>query len=176
MKKAYLFAPLAALLVFVAIYLNFQSGYKARDAERQARVQSEKKARLDAEVEARRKAVDDAVRAQEVRKKEREAKEAAERRKQEARQAALDTRDKAFREQEKITRQIDRLKKDLAAEKEALAKLVEIRASGVAEQAFLKAYLEKAEANVKSLQDVITKLAQAQTARREAEAAAKKNS
>ncbi len=177
MKKAYVFAPLAALLVFTALYLNFKSGYKARESARQVQVDADKKARLTAEVEARRKAVDDAVRAQEVRKKEREDREAAERTKQEVRQAALDARDKAFREQEKISRQIERLKKDIATESDANARRVETRTAGLAEQAFLKTYVQKAEANVKALQDVIAKIAQAESARQAAEAAAaKKNS
>lgn len=173
MKKAYLLVPFVALLLFIGLYWNFKSGYEAREQAHKAQIQADKKAKLDAEVEARRQAIDEAVKAQEVRKKEREAKEAAERLKQEARQAALDARDKAFHEQEKITRQIERLKQEISAEKAALAKLEVTRTSQLAEQEFLKTYVRKTEANVKALEDVLRKIDQAEAARL---AAAKKAS
>jgi hypothetical protein len=165
MNKAYLFAPVVALLLFIAVYWNFQSGYEAREAARQELIQAEKKAKLAAEVEARRQAVEDAVKAQEVRKKEREAREAADRARQQERQLVIDARDKAFREQEKNSRQLARLKEDLAAEKQALAKLTEARAALVAEETFLRDYVRKAEANVKALETVLQKIAQAEAAR-----------
>lgn len=176
MKKAYLFAPLVALVLFIGVYWNFKSGYQAREQARQEQIQAGKQAKLAAEVAARRVAVDDAVKAQEVRKKEREAKEAAERLKQATREAAIDARDKVFREQEKIARQIERLKQDIALEKDALAKLAATRTAQAAEQDFLKIYVRQAEANVKSLEDVLSKIAQAEAARLAAATAAKKTS
>ncbi len=173
MKKAYLFAPIIALLLFIAIYWNFHSGYQARETARQELLQAEKKAKLDAEVEARRKAVDDAVKAQEIRKKEREAKEAADRLRQQERQTVIDARDKAFRDQEKNARQLERLKADLATEKQSLAKLTEARTALTAEETFLREYVRKAEANVKALEAVLVKIAAAEAARQAAETKSK---
>lgn len=172
MKKAYYIAPLAALAVFIGLYANFQSGYKAREAAKVEQQKVARESKLKAEVDARRKAVEDALKAQEVRKKEREAKEAKEKIEKEARQVALDARDRAFREQEKLSRQIERLKKDIASEKEALAKVQESKKAGQAEAAFLKEFVTKAEANAKALEDLLTKIAAAETARAAAEAAA----
>jgi hypothetical protein len=172
MNKAYWIAPFAALLVFAGIFINFKSGYAAREKAVQEHVQAEKQLKLQAEVQARRKLVDDALRLQAQRKKEREAKEVAEKARKDERQAALDTRDKAFREQEKLAKQVDNLKKELIAEQAPLAKTEMDRKDAVAEQEFLKTYIEKAKANVQALADVLTKIAAAEQARQAAEAAA----
>ena len=141
MNKSYWIAPFAALLLFTGIFAHFKSGYEARDKAKQAQILAEKQVKLQAEVEARRKAVDDAVRVQAERKKEREAKEAAEQARKDARQLALDARDKAFREQEKLNRQVENLKKDIASEQDAIAKITQDRDYAVADQKFLKTYL-----------------------------------
>ena len=179
MRKSYWLAPLVALLIFGGIFVHFKSGYEAREKAKQAQILAEKQVKLQAEVEARRKAVEDAVRVQAERKKEREAKEAAEQARKDARQLALDARDKAFREQEKLGRQIENLKKDITAEQEAIAKATQDRTYALADQAFLKTYIERAKANLKALDDVLTKIdvaEQARLAAAAAEANAKKNS
>ena len=178
MNKSYWIAPFAALLIFAGVFAHFKSGYEAREKARQAQILSEKQVKLQAEVEARRKAVDDAVRVQAERKKERETKEAAEQVRKEGRQLALDARDKAFREQEKLNRLVENLKKDIAAEQDALAKITQDRDYALADQAFLKTYIERAKTNVKALEDVLTKIDIAEQARLAAaeEAGTKKNS
>ena len=176
MNKAYWIAPLLALLVFGAVYSNFKSGYDARLKSRQEHMQAEKQARLQAETEARRKAVDAAVRAQAERKKERDAKEAEERALKNARQASLDARDLAFHEQEKLTKQIESLKRDIASEQNAVAKINGELQASIEERAFLKAYIAKAQNNVKALEEVLAKIGAAEAARVAAETAAKKNS
>lgn len=172
MKKAYFIAPLAALAVFIGLYANFQSGYKARETAKIEQQKLAREAKIKAEIDARREAVEEALKSQEARKKEREAKEAKEKLEKEARQAALDARDRVYRDQEKLARQIDRLKKDIALEKEGLAKVQEAKKAALSEQAFLKEFVSKAEANAKSLEDLLNKIAAAETARAAAEAAA----
>ena len=172
MNKSYLIGPLAALVVFIGVYVNFQSGYKAKVEAKDEQRKAVRVAKLKAEVDARKVAIDEALKSQELRKKEREAKEAKDKLEKEARQAALEARDKAYREQDKLTRQIERLKKDLAAEKELFAKVAELKKAGKAEQVFLKDFVAKAEANSKALEDVLNKIAAAETARAAAEAAA----
>ncbi|MBW8782654.1 MAG: hypothetical protein JF599_12330 [Verrucomicrobia bacterium] len=175
MNKAYWIGPMVALMVFGGIFFNFKSGYEAKQKAHEEQVQAEKQAKLKGEVEARRKAVEDALRVQAERKKEREAKEADERARKEARQVALDARDKVFHEQDRLAKQVENLKRDIATEQDAIAKISRDRQDSIAEQTFLKAYVEKAQENVKSLQDVLLKITQAEAARAAAEAAAKKN-
>ena len=174
MNKAYWIAPLVSILVFGGIYLNFKSGYEAREKAREERVEADKKAKLDAEVEARRKAVDEAVLAQAQRKKEHDAKEAEEKVRKDAREAAVEARDKAFHDQEKAGKELDGLKKDISAEQEAMDKIQRERRDSVEEQAFLKIYIEQTQANQKDLLDAIGKIEAAKAARAAADAAAKK--
>ena len=175
MNKAYWIVPLLSLLVFAAVYSNFKSDYDARVKSRQEHMQAEKQARLQAETEARRKAVDAAVRAQAERQRERDAKEAEERARQEARQAALDARDQAFHEQGELTKQIENLKRDIASEQDAVAQINRDRQSALEEQAFLKAYIVKAQDNVKALEAVLAKITAVEIARMAAEAINKEN-
>lgn len=178
MKKSYLFAPLLAILAFAAVYWNFQSGYKAREKAREEQVVAAKAEKLKAEKEANKAALADAIVFQEARKKEREAKAAIEKTEREERQTSLDARDKAFREQDKFTKQIERQKKEIAAEKEALAKIEETKKAAIAEQTFLSGYVTKTEANAKALSELLTKIDAAEAARAAAASAdlGKKNS
>lgn len=165
MKKTYVLAPLAALLLFTGVYVSFQSGHQARETAREARLKNDRDAKLAAEVKARRQAVDEALVTQARRKKERDARESAERAAQEARQLAVNTRDKAFRDQERAARQLERVKKEIAAEEESLAKLDQTEKSAAAEQVFLKTYVQKTEANARALEAVLLRFAAAESAR-----------
>ena len=165
MNKAYVIAPLAAVLVFGGTYWNFHRGHQAREAARQEQVRLEKESKLQAEVAARRVAIADALVVQTQRKKEREAREAHEKIEKETRQAAIDERDRVFREQDKTSRDIQRVKKDLAAEREAIAKIAESRQDSLAEQTFLRDFVKKAEANAHNLETVLTQFATAEAAR-----------
>jgi uncharacterized protein YpuA (DUF1002 family) len=158
MKKVYFTAPLAALALFMVIYFQHRSGQIARDKAKEEQVVAAREAKLKAEQDARKAAMADAVRAQELRKKERDAKAAREIVEKEARQVAVDARDKAYREQEKLSRQIERIKLDLAKEKAELAKLAESQKVSEAEKAFLQSFVLKAQSNVQSLQALLTKL------------------
>jgi hypothetical protein len=177
MKKIYFLGPLTALMLFGAVFLNFKNGHREREQARVAEIVAAKEAKLKAEQEVRRVAIEDALRAQDARKKEREAKDAREKEAKEARQLALDTREKAHREQEKLIRQLDRLAKELAAEKAALVKLESMKAEAFAEQAFLREFVSKADASVKKFETVLVQIDAAERARAAAIAdAAKKKS
>ena len=158
MKKISFIAPVIALIVFICFYSVHQKGAKQREADRVARVEAELKAKNEAEQLARQTAMAEAIKAAELRKREKEAREAREKADKEVRQVALDARDKAFREHDKINRQIERLKKDIEAEEAVLAKLAAERKAAEAERAFILELNAKAQLNVKSLQTVLTNL------------------
>lgn len=182
MKKTYVYflVPLLGLIVFGAIYWNYLSAYDAKEA---ARIKTEKEkieTRLRLEAQNREKAIKDALDAQERRKKERDAKEAKEAKDREVREAAIEARNKARNEREKFSRQVDRLKNDVRIEKEAITKLEQNKKGLIEDEAFLKDYVKKAEANDKQLTEVIEKIdaadkAAAERAKAEAAAAKAKN-
>ena len=68
-----------------------------------------------------------------------------------------------------------KIEKDIKVEKEAIAKIEADRKLAVDEQTFLKEYVKQAEANTKSLTEVLDKITAADKARAEAEAAAAKS-
>ncbi len=137
MKKVSFIAPVLALIVFICFYSVHQKGQKERNAVAVAQAAAELKAKNDAELLARKTAMADAIKAAEVRKAEKEAKDARDKAEKEARQAAIDARDKAFREQDRATKQLERLKKDIEAEEVVIAKLTAARKESEAERQFL---------------------------------------
>lgn len=177
MKKSYIYflVPLIGLIAFGALYWNFSQGYEAKIAEKARLVRVEKEEKLKTEAKNREKAIKDAIEAQERRKAEKAEKEAKEKADQEARQLALEARDKANRDQLKLAQQIERLEKDIKVEKEAIAKLEEDRKRAADEEQFLKTYVKQAEANTKSLTEVLEKINAADAARAAAEALAAKS-
>ncbi len=158
MNKAYFIAPLIAVLVFGGFYSSHQSGAKAREADRVAKVEANLKAKLAAEQAAKKAAMTEAIQAAETRKKEREAKEAKEKIEKEARAVAIDAREKARRDQEKSNKQIERLEKDIEVEKAAIAALMANRKEAELEKAFLQDFVVKSQTNVQALQALMTKL------------------
>ena len=177
MKKSYIYflVPLIGLIAFGALYWNFSQGYEAKIAEKARLVRVAKEEKLKTEAENRKKAIEDAIEAQERRKAEKAAKEAKEQANQEARQLALEARDKANRDQLKLAQQIERLEKDVKVEEAAIAKLEEDRKRAADEEQFLKTYVKQAEANTKSLTEVLEKINAADAARAAAEALAAKS-
>ena len=165
MNKVYFAGPILAMLVFTGIFVTAQNGINERAAAAELQARTERDAKIKADNDARRKAVEDALKAQEVRKKEREEREAREVREKEERQLAIDVRDKSYREQDRLARQVDRLKKDIETEKAAIAKIEASTALVKAEETFLKEFVEKARGNVKALETLISQIAAAETAR-----------
>lgn len=180
MKKSYIhfLVPLVGLLIFGAVYWNFSTGYEAELAKKAKIVREAKEEKLRIEAKNRETAIKEAVAAQDRRKVEKAAKEAKEKADSEARQLAVEARDKANREQLKLAQQVERLEKDIKVEKDAIAKIEEDRKRAADEEAFLKTYVKQAEANTKSLADVLEKInaADAAKAAAEAQAAKAKNS
>jgi len=174
MKKTYVYflVPILGVIAFAAVYWNFSSGYEARLAEKAAIVRQAKEDKLRKEAKDREIAIKDALASQERRKAEKAAKEAKEQADQEQRQLALDAREKAFRDQVKLSQQVERLEKDVKVEKEAIAKIEEEKKRAVEEQAFLKGYVKQAQANTKSLSEVLDKITAADAARAAADALA----
>lgn len=174
MKKSYVYflVPLIGLIAFGAVYWNFSSGYEA-EIERKAKIVREaKEEKLRVEAKNREQAIKDALAAQERRKVEKAAKEAKEKADQEARQLAIEARDKANREQIKLAQQVERLEKDIKVEKEAIAKIEDERKRASDEENFLKTYVKQAEANTKSLTEVLDRITAADQARAAADALA----
>lgn len=158
MKKVYFFAPLLALLAFVGVYLSHRSELKEREAAKAAADEAALKEKTEKEFEARKAAMADAIAQAELRKKEKDAREAREKAEREERAVAIDARDKAYRDQEKIVRQIEKLKKEIEAEQAEIAKLAAALRQAESEKAFLVDFTIKAQANVQALQALLTKL------------------
>ena len=181
-KKNYIYiiAPVAGLIIFAAVYLNFARGFEKREA---ARVAAEKKKKEDKLLETARnneKAIREANASAARRKAERDAKEAKENADKAARALAIEARDKADRDQRKLASQVERLEKEVQSEKDAIAKLEAEKKKSIEEVAFLKTYVKQAEDNARALNQVLDKIATADAARIQADAeaarAAKKNS
>jgi chromosome segregation ATPase len=180
MNKAYFIIPFIALGIFTGFYLNFDKGFKAREAEQKAKQEQVKKDKAKQEIINRDAAIKAAVDAQERRKKEKEAKDKIDEDKRVARQAAEDKRERAHSDRMKLADQSRRLKKDLEEVQAEIKKIEEQNKTLVDEQSFLKTYVKQAESNVKYYYDLLDKIAVAEKARADAAAAAaaaaKKNS
>ena len=165
-KKNYIYfvAPLLGLIVFAALYWNFDSQYEAKQAAIVAAANKAKKDKVEAANRDRQRAFDEATAANEKRKKEKEAKEKAEAEKAEARDTALQERNKALRDASNLTQKIDRLNKEVEATKKEVAAVEEDKKKAVAEQAFLKTYVKQAQDNSKSLESVLQKIKEADDA------------
>jgi len=174
MKKnlIYFLMPLIGLIAFGAVYWNFSAGYEQKEAAKKALIRKAKEDKLADEARNREKAIKDALAAQERRKVEKAAKEAKEKKDQEERQTAYEARNKANRDQLKLKDQAERLQKDIETEKQAIAKIEDDKKRAVDEENFLKIYVKQAEANTRSLAEVLDKIAAADAARAAADAAA----
>lgn len=165
MNKAYFIAPLVALVLFIGAYSWSRSGLAEREHAARAAVKARQTAKAEAEQEAQRTALEEQMRFQAARKKERLEREARESAEREVRQAALDTRDQAFRDQERLGREIERLKREVASEQEAVNRLQIDKDAALAEQAWLRQILPQSRANAAELQRVLEKIAAAEASR-----------
>jgi len=173
-KKNYVIfaAPMAGMIVFAGIYWNYSEGRQARmEASAIAQVQA-REAKILQENTLKRKAVEDALAAQEVRKQakaEKEARDLAERdRRERAALAMANARDTATRKMAEVKR----LETQIEDVKRELAKLEQEKKSHVDEQVFIRQYVQKAEANQKALAVVLQKIEAADLAAVEAARAA----
>src|SRR5882724_6067922 len=100
MKKNYVYflAPLAAVIVFGAVYWNFLSGYEKEQDRRAQVIKQAKVEKLQKDERDKKQAYDEAMAGAAKRKAEKEAKDAKDAADRDARQQAADDRDKARRE------------------------------------------------------------------------------
>ena len=177
MNKAYIIWPLVGLLVFGAFYWNANKGFAERAGQEEIRKQEERKARILREAEMRKKAIEDAIAAQQVRIAARAAKEKREEEEKKAHDALIDRRFKAFDDVNKRLRpQLERLKGDAEEIRNQLTKLDQEKKQYADEEAFLRTFVRQAEANAKTYLSLLDQLAAAEKARADAEAAARKKS
>ena len=128
MNKAYIIWPFAGLLVFGAFYWNFSKDYALRQQKAEQVIQEQKKEKTRKELELRKKAIEDAIAAQQVRMAARAAKEKKEEEEKAARAALMDRRTKAYDDVNKrLHPQLERLKSDADEIKDQLAKLDPLR-------------------------------------------------
>jgi hypothetical protein len=164
MKKAYVLGPVLGLLVFTAFYWNFSRGAVERQHQVELRQQEERRTRILKEAESRKRAIEDAIAAQQKRAAERAAKE----------KRTEERRNQAYEEVNKrLKPQLDRLKSDADEIKAAIAQLELQKRQYIDEEAFLRTYVRKAQENVKTYYAILDRIAAAEKARAEAEAAAR---
>ena len=175
--KTYLIWPVIGLLVFGAFYWNASKGFAEKQRQDETRRQEERKARMLHEAEVRKKAIEDAIAAQQVRMAARAAKEKREAEEKKAHDDLVDRRMRAFDDVNKRLRpQLDRLKGDAEEIRTQIGKLDLEKKQYIDEEAFLRTYVRQAEANVKTYLALLDQLDAAEKARAAAEAAAKKKS
>ena len=174
MKKSviYFLIPLVGLIVFGAAYWNFSKGYDAHLEQVERDAKAKKAAEQEAIAKERLQAAQIAIADQAKRKADREMKAAQDVKDRDAREALIQSKNKALIDQDKLEGQVRRLNKDIEDTKKAVAKNEEDKKEAMDEQTFLKEYVKKAEANTKSLSEVLDKIAAADDAAAKAAAAA----
>jgi hypothetical protein len=174
MNKAYIVWPLLALLLFGARYWYFNQGFLEREQQKIVQAQLEKQARIDADIARRRKAIEDATKAQLERIAARHAKEEQEQKENDLRDQLMNRRQHAFDEVNRHLRpQLDREKTEADSVKGEIAQLDLQKKQFLDEETFLKKETIKAEANVKTYYDMLEKIKAADEAHAAAETAAR---
>ncbi len=175
MNKAYIIWPFVGLLVFGAFYLNFNRTYSEKQRQEQIRIAKEKQDKALKDQQQRIAAINAANKAVEQRNAERKAKEDQEEKERQERIALVDRRNRAFDDVNKRLRpQLERLRNDAGDLKDQIAKLEQEKKEYQNEEAFLREYVRKAEANAQTYVNLIEQLAAAEKARADAAAKAKR--
>ena len=173
MNKAYLIWPLAGLLVFSAYYWSFNKDFALRQQKAEMAIQQAKRERALKELEQRKKAIEDAIVAQQKRMADRAAKEKREEEEKAVRAALMERRLRAYDEVNKRLRpELERLKNDADEIKGEIAKLELEKKQYGDEEAFLSSFVVQAEANLKTYYHLLDQITAAEKAHAEAEAAA----
>jgi colicin import membrane protein len=158
MKKLYVILPAIGVIIFAFFFWRFNSEFDANEKAKVEARRVERETKAKADFEAKRKALEEAIGLQEQRKVE---KANRERRETEEKQVQLDLKDasdKARDERDRVLRQVDRLKTEISVEEVAIKKIGGDKANLIAEDEFLQQYVKAAEANQKSLEQVLTKI------------------
>jgi hypothetical protein len=173
-KYIYMFVPLAGLIIFALFYIPFSRSYDQKIEDRKRADLKMKEDELRQQAEARSQAIIKANEDAERRKKEREAKAAQEQAEKDALDAADAARTKAFNDRNKYKDEAAGLQRQIEAEQKAIAELEHDKQEALKEQEFLKTYIQQAEDNAHNISGLLQKLADAEKARADADAAAKK--
>ncbi|HYC72302.1 MAG TPA: hypothetical protein VEB66_13905 [Opitutaceae bacterium] len=172
MNKIYVIVPLIGLLLFGGYFWNFNKGYKLKEQQKREAVEKAVRDKAIEDEKNRRIAYDNAIKAQEQRKREKEERDRIEEEKKKQRQDLEDKRERSFNERKKFREQVDRLKKEVAEVDDQIKDVEAEKKSHADEQVFLKNYVKQAESNVKYYYDLLDKIDAAEKARAAAEAAA----
>ncbi len=174
MKKKYVYfvPPLIGLVLFAGVYWKFAAAHEQREANMRTTMIKAREEKIRAENILKKKAVEDALVQQEIRKKqkaEKETKELEERdRRERAALAMANARDTATRK----VAEVRRLEKQVEDAKKEIARVEQEKKASLDEQAFIRVYVQKAEANQKGLAAVLQKIEAADRAAEEAARAA----
>lgn len=173
-KLVYFVAPIIALAIFCAFYIPFARRYDEQQVEKQRAVQKAREAEAIAQAEARREAIIKANEDAERRKQEIAERKAREKAEQDAFNAADAERTKAFNDQKKYRDEVDGLQKQVEGEQKAIADVEHQKQEAMKELDAIKSYITQAGANVDKITSLLEKLAAADKARADADAAIKK--
>jgi len=174
MKKTYLYflVPLVAMIVFSVYYWNFTANYDQIQAAKEAEVQKSQQAQREEEARQRQKAVDDAYAQGLKRKADREAKLAREQKEEDDKTNATEANQKIHREVGRLRDKVESLTRLVKENQDDLDKFTSDKEQLETQRASIVALVPVAEANTKSLSEVIGKIAAADDAAAKAAAAA----
>ncbi|MFT3782781.1 MAG: hypothetical protein QM790_12275 [Nibricoccus sp.] len=158
MKKFYVIFPAIGLVIFAALFWNFNREFDANEKAKQKQKTEELEKKRLADFEAKKKAVEEAISQQETRKREREAKAKKDAEEKQQQQDLHDQAEKARDDRDVLARQVDRLRIEIGVEETALKKLASEKANLIAEDEFLQKYVKAAEDNQKNLEKLLTKI------------------
>jgi len=175
MKKKYIYmlVPLCGVIVFSLFYIPFANHYAELQVQEHKQEVADRNAKLQQEAEARRQTSIEANLNAEKRKAEREAKAAREKAEEDALSAADAARVKAHNDKQKYDQEVTELTKEIKLEQAAIAGLQANKEDALKEQEFLKSYIQQAEANRQQILSLLDKLAAAEKAHMDEEAAKK---
>jgi hypothetical protein len=175
MKKKYIYmlVPLCGVIVFSLFYFPFSNHYAELQVQEHKQEVADRNAKLQQEAEARRQASIEANLNAEKRKAERDAKLARDKAEEDALSAADAARVKAHNDKQKYEQEVTGLTKEIKQEQDILAGLRSNKEEALKEQEFLKSYVQQAETNRQDIINLLDKLAAAEKARTDADAAKK---
>jgi hypothetical protein len=175
MKKKYIYmlVPLCGVILFCVFYIPFANHYAELQVQQHKQEVDARNAKLQQEAEARRQASIEANLNFEKRKAEHEAKIKREKAEEDALAAADAARVKAHNDEQKYKQEVADLTKEIRLEQAAVAELQADKDDALKEQNFLKSYIQQAEANRQEILGLLDKLAGAEKARADEDAARK---
>ncbi|MBK9989300.1 MAG: hypothetical protein IPP19_00825 [Verrucomicrobia bacterium] len=164
MKKYYVIFPAIGLVIFAFFFWRFNAEFDANEKKKADVKRIERETKTRADFEAKRKAVEEAITLQEKRKIEKAEREKKDAEEKQAQLDLTDASDKARDERDRVLRQVDRLKTELSVEEAAIKKIATEKTNLLVEDEFLQKYVKAAEANQKSLEQVMIKIQEADKA------------